>query len=91
MDCVRKSDRLIVRRGPAMTIIDTPWNTTASLSCLTAENVKTIIRYYNFSNSQRLPEKCLTLAEAEAICARGMNIAVVFQQRQDRVEDFSVE
>jgi len=72
-----------------MSIIDTPWNTTASLSCLAAQSVKTIIRYYNFSNSQRLPEKCLTLAEAEAICASGMNIAVVFQQRQDRAEDFS--
>jgi len=72
-----------------MSIIDTPWNTTSRLSCLAADNVKTIIRYYNFSNSQRLPEKCLTLAEAEAISARGINIAVVFQQRQDRAEDFS--
>lgn len=72
-----------------MSIIDTPWNTTLKLSCLVAEDVKTIIRYYNFSNSQKLPEKRLTLAEAQAICARGMTIAVVFQQRQDRAEDFS--
>lgn len=73
----------------SMPIIDTAWNTTSKLSCLAAQDVKTIIRYYNFSNSQSKPEKCLTLAEAEAICARGMNIAVVFQQRQNRAEDFS--
>lgn len=72
-----------------MSIIDTPWNTTSRLSCLKAQDVKTIIRYYNFSNSQNLPEKYLTLAEAQAICAQGMNIAVVFQQRQNRAEDFS--
>ena len=72
-----------------MSIIDTPWNTTSRLSCLKAQDVKTVIRYYNFSNSQNLPEKCLTLAEAQAICAQGMNIAVVFQQRQNRAEDFS--
>jgi hypothetical protein len=31
----------------------------------------------------------MTLAEAQAICAQGLRIAVVFQQRQDRAEDFS--
>lgn len=72
-----------------MAIIDTPWDTTSRLPCLVAEGVKTIIRYYNFSNSQRLPEKCMPLAEAQAICAQGLRIAVVFQQRQDRAEDFS--
>jgi hypothetical protein len=70
-------------------IVDTPWNTTSKLACLAVEDVKTIVRYYNFSNSQRLPEKCMTFAEAQAICAQGMTIAVVFQQRQDRAEDFS--
>ncbi|WHZ29375.1 MAG: hypothetical protein OJF51_004177 [Nitrospira sp.] len=72
-----------------MLIIDTSRNTTGKLSCLVAHDVKTIIRYYNFSNSQKFPDKCLTLAEAQAISAQGMNIAVVFQQRQDRAEDFS--
>lgn len=72
-----------------MSIIDTSRNTTAKLPCLAADGVKTIVRYYNFSNSHKLPEKCLTLAEAQAISAQGMNIAVVFQQRQDRADDFS--
>lgn len=72
-----------------MAIIDTPWNTTSKLVSLAAEGVKTIIRYYNFSNSQTLPEKCLTLAEAQAICSQGMTVAVVFQQRQSKAEDFS--
>lgn len=72
-----------------MSIIDTPWNTTAKLACLAANGVKTIIRYYNFSNSQRLPEKRLTLAEAQAISRQGLNIAVVFQQGQSGAADFS--
>jgi hypothetical protein len=72
-----------------MLIIDTPWNTTSKLACLAAQDVKTIIRYYNFSNSQKLPEKCLTLVEAQSICMQGMNIAVVFQQGQTNSTDFS--
>lgn len=72
-----------------MFTIDTPYNTTKKLRCILKENVKTIIRYYNFSNSKTFPEKCLTLIEAQSICALGMNIAVVFQQRQDNADDFS--
>ncbi|MGL6244593.1 glycoside hydrolase domain-containing protein [Pseudomonas sp.] len=72
-----------------MLIIDTPYNTTAKLRGLAKENVQTIIRYYNFSNSRTFPEKCLTLIEAQSICAQGMNIVVVFQQRQDNADDFS--
>ncbi len=72
-----------------MLVIDTPYNTTRKLQYLAKENVGTIIRYYNFSNSKTFPEKCLTLIEAQSICAQGMNIAVVFQQRQDSAEDFS--
>ncbi|MYL84828.1 DUF1906 domain-containing protein [Desulfovibrio aerotolerans] len=72
-----------------MSIIDTPNNTKNKLSCLLSQGVKTIIRYYNFSNSQSLPEKCLKLDEAQAIVAQGLEIAVVFQQRQDSAEDFS--
>lgn len=72
-----------------MLIIDTPYNTTSKLQNLAKENVQTIIRYYNFSNSRFFPEKCLTLMEAQSICAQGMNIAVVFQQRQNCADDFS--
>jgi hypothetical protein len=72
-----------------MLIIDTPYKTTAKLGCLAKKNVQTIIRYYNFSNSRSFPDKCLTLMEAQSICAQGMNIAVVFQQRQNSADDFS--
>ncbi|WP_052737484.1 glycoside hydrolase domain-containing protein [Grimontia sp. AD028] len=72
-----------------MNIIDTPWNTSSKLSCLSSHDVKTVIRYYNFSNSSGLPEKCLTLAEAEHICSQGMTIATVFQQRQNQLSDFT--
>jgi hypothetical protein len=72
-----------------MPIIDTPWNTTAKLGALAANGVTTIFRYYNYSNSQRLPEKCLTLAEAQAISAQGILIGVVFQQGQNGPTDFN--
>jgi len=74
-----------------MEIIDTPWNTTRYLSCLSEQKVKTIIRYYNRNNSRRLCEKKLTLPEARAISNKGMNIAVVFQQRQNQIADFNYE
>jgi len=48
-----------------------------------------VIRYYNFSNSLSFPEKCLQLAEALAIGSQGVRIAVVFQQRQNQVADFT--
>lgn len=64
-----------------MSIIDTPFNTSSKLSCLASKGVRTVIRYYNFSNSQNFPEKQLSLAEAEALAAHGMQVAVVFQQR----------
>src|ERR1041385_3624649 len=72
-----------------MTIIDTPFNTESSIGCLQSNHVDTVIRYYNFSNSRVFPRKRLELPEAEALAAHGMKIAVVFQQRQNQVADFS--
>lgn len=72
-----------------MHIIDTPWSTRKKITCLASSGVRTIIRYYNFSNSASLPEKCLQRDEAQVIVANGMNIAVVFQQGQNAVECFS--
>ena len=72
-----------------MSIIDTPFNTKSSITCLRSKGVDTVIRYYNFSNSGVFPNKRLERPEAEALSANGMQIAVVFQQRQDRVADFS--
>jgi Domain of unknown function (DUF1906)/Bacterial SH3 domain len=72
-----------------MSIIDTPSNTRSRIPCLLTQGVRTVIRYYNFSNSRLLPEKRMELNEAQALAANGIQIAVVFQQRQDRAEDFT--
>lgn len=74
-----------------MSIIDTPFNTITKIPCLLSQGVQTVIRYYNFSNSQNFPNKCLELPEAQALSSHGMQIAVVFQQRQNQVSDFSVQ
>lgn len=72
-----------------MSIIDTPFNTESRIPCLLSQGVRTVIRYYNFSNSQRLPEKRMELAEAQALAAHGIKIAVIFQQRQNQLTDFT--
>jgi Domain of unknown function (DUF1906)/Bacterial SH3 domain len=72
-----------------MSIIDTTSNAASSIPCLLSQGVTTVIRYYNFSNSLTFPNKNLELAEAEALSAQGLQIAVTFQQRQNQVADFS--
>lgn len=72
-----------------MSIIDTPISTTTRIPCLKTQGVTTVIRYYNFRNSNVFPSKRLELPEAQALSANQMQIAVVFQQRQDRVSDFN--
>jgi hypothetical protein len=72
-------------------IIDTPWNAAGHAEALRATGIETVIRYYNFANSRTLPEKALTLAEAQALCGAGLRIGVVFQQRQNQERDFSHE
>ena len=72
-----------------MAIIDTPFNTTSRIPCLVSIGVQTVIRYYNFENSQGFPEKSIQLAEAQALAAHGVQIAVIFQQRQNQIADFT--
>jgi glycoside hydrolase-like protein len=72
-----------------MTIVDTPLNTTSKIGCLVSHRVRTVIRYYNFSNSRKLPQKRLELAEAQALSGRGLEIGVVFQERQTKIVDFT--
>lgn len=74
-----------------MSIIDTAVRTTAKLACLKTKGVTTIIRYYNFNNSTHLPEKRVQRAEAQAIAAAGIKMAVVFQQGQNSASAFSDE
>ena len=72
-----------------MRIIDTAFNTQSSIPCLFSQGVCVVIRYYNFSNTSTLPEKRMELAEAHLLAANAIQIAVIFQQRQNQVADFS--
>ena len=74
-----------------MLIIDTPYNTSKKIPALLANNVGVVIRYYNFSNSSKLPEKRIELAEAQLLSASNIKIAVVFQQKQNASTDFSLQ
>ncbi len=49
--------------------------------------VKTIIRYYDHEN-ETLPGKTLTSRELNIIADAGLNVAVIFQHHNDRVETF---
>lgn len=62
------------------TIIDVPSDVGAVAGRLAAAGVKTVIRYYNHHNSLRLPTKCLTQPELQALYAAGLSAAVVFEQ-----------
>ncbi|MGF1446978.1 MAG: glycoside hydrolase domain-containing protein [Pikeienuella sp.] len=62
-------------------IIDTAWAVGSAAAALSGAGCRTVIRYYNHRNSSRLPSKRLERAEAEALSAAGLSLAVVFQQR----------
>lgn len=61
-------------------VIDTPWCTTDQLQTLKSTGVRTIIRYFNRSNSTRLPEKQIEPSEAQAIAEAGLSLVTVYQQ-----------
>jgi len=61
-------------------VIDVAMNVSAFASEIRQAGARTVIRYYNHQNSQKLPTKQLTRAEAEALDAAGLSLAVVFQQ-----------
>jgi uncharacterized protein (TIGR02594 family) len=62
-------------------IIDVPENVADHAHRLAEAGVKAVIRYYNHANSIKLPTKCLTRGELEALFAAGLSVAVVFEQR----------
>ena len=70
-------------------IIDTPFNTEPYIEQLVAAGTKTVIRYYNHQNSKTFPEKRLTAREAGALEDAGISMAVVFQQRNRELTDFT--
>jgi uncharacterized protein (TIGR02594 family) len=61
-------------------IIDVPSDVGTVAGQLAAAGVKTVIRYYNHHNSQRLPSKCLSRNELQALYGAGLSVAVVFEQ-----------
>lgn len=62
-------------------IIDVPQYVGNHAAALAADGVKTVIRYYNNKNSNKLPTKCITSAELKELHAAGLTVAIVFQQR----------
>jgi hypothetical protein len=70
-------------------IIDTPWDTTSHLSVLRNAGVTAVIRYINHKNSTKLPQKCVAPPEAAAIHAAGLQVALVFEQRNNQPSVFS--
>lgn len=73
------------------TIIDTPFSVEGRAQQLAALGVRCVIRYYNRQNSQTFPNKRLTPTEADTIVGAGMSVAVVFQQNNRLITDFSAD
>jgi hypothetical protein len=68
-------------------VIDAAVNCARIKDCLRREGITTVIRYY--SRTTQMPEKRLTVEEAQSLAAAGFELAVVHQDRQNQVEDFS--
>ena len=64
-----------------LSIIDSPHALAGHVPTLKAKGVKVAIRYYNHTNSSTFPNKRLERAEAVALDAAGIALAVVFQVR----------
>lgn len=62
-------------------VIDASTNLTDFAQAIAAAGVKTVIRYYNRTNSNALPSKRIEPSEAAALADAGLTLAVVFQQR----------
>jgi uncharacterized protein (TIGR02594 family) len=62
-------------------IIDSPYNLGDHAALVFQEGVRTVIRYYNNTNSSTFPSKCLTPKEFGQLTSAGLAVAVVFQQR----------
>ena len=64
--------------------LDTTHNCTPHITALKAAGIHTIIRYYSRSSWKRI-----TGEEAAALGDAGFNLVAIYQNRQDRPEDFS--
>jgi hypothetical protein len=88
---IPQPDWALQSKGRGRMIIDTPHSTKSKITKLKNAGVKTIIRYYNHKNSTSLPDKRLSIEEAQAIVNAGLRLAVTFQQRQNQIADFTKE
>ena len=68
-------------------VIDAAVNCARIKDCLRREGVSTVIRYY--SRTTQMREKRLTADEARSLASSGFRLAVVHQDRQNNVSDFS--
>ncbi|PVE25781.1 hypothetical protein DC522_03135 [Microvirga sp. KLBC 81] len=84
---VELTSRIVWLEERHAVIIDTPEQTTAKLPCLSARDVKTVIRYYARDTSW--PSKRLTRREAERLIEAGISIAVVHQGKGNKPSSFS--
>ncbi len=75
-------------------VIDCSCNVSQFASEIKQSTVETVMRYYNDSNSTRLPTKCLTHDEANALCKVGLKLGVIFEQSggaNGNIGNFSAE
>ena len=70
-------------------IFDTAEYVTNAAAAMQAQGLQAVIRYINHSNSQQLPHKRITAVERAAIKTAGLELALVFQQRQTLPQDFT--
>lgn len=66
--------------GQPMKGLDAAVNLTTQATCLKTHGFDFAIRYYNVKNSKSLPEKRLTLPEAQALVRAGLQIGAVFEE-----------
>ncbi len=66
--------------GLVMKGLDAAVNLTAQATCLKTHGFDFAIRYYNIKNSKQLPQKRLTLPEAQALVRAGLQIGAVFEE-----------
>jgi peptidoglycan hydrolase-like protein with peptidoglycan-binding domain len=77
-------DGLTSSTRPLSLGMDASSNCTTRTACILGEKITFVMRYYSRSAAKRL-----TLAEARALAGAGLSIGVVYQDRQDRLEDFT--
>jgi LysM repeat protein len=66
--------------GQPMKGLDAAVNLTTQATCLKTHGFDFAIRYYNVKNSKSLPEKRLTLPEAQALVRAGLQLGAVFEE-----------